>query len=161
MSFTLRLTLNLFLYLALLPCVSGFTRGDLQPDLSTFEQQVKPVLLRYCVRCHGGEVTKAKIRFDNIDPNIVSGEHFGKWEDVREAFNSGEMPPEDQPQPTDTERDVITGWLDAWEKSHNLAPDNPNDALRTVRAGESSDDRHLGYSYIESYINERADRLVP
>ncbi len=52
------------------------------------------------------------------------------------------------------------GLPDAWERSHNLAPNDPADAQKIVAAGESSDDRHLGYSQIEFFINELADNLV-
>lgn len=108
-----RLASKLFLCGVLLASMSGLALGDLQPDLGTFDQEVKPLLRKYCVRCHGSKKVEAKIRFDEINADIVTGEDFGKWEDVREAFNSGEMPPQDQRQPTPAERDVITGWLNA------------------------------------------------
>ncbi len=60
--------------------------------------------------------------------------------------------------PKDTDGD---GLPDVWEKSHNLDLSNPDDATSVVAAGESGNDRHLGYSYIEFYINELADNLVP
>jgi pectate lyase len=53
------------------------------------------------------------------------------------------------------------GLPDDWEESHGLAPDNPSDAVRKVQAGESADDRHRGYSYLEFYLNELADGLLP
>jgi hypothetical protein len=103
----------------------SFANGDIQADLSTFRRQIKPLLQKYCVECHGRQDFEGKIRLDNIDPNIISGEHFGKWEDVREAFNSGEMPPEDHPHPTDAERSVITRWLDT-EFNKSKQSGNPN-----------------------------------
>jgi hypothetical protein len=60
--------------------------------------------------------------------------------------------------PADTDGD---GLPDAWEQSHGLDFNDPADAGRTVAKGESSSDRHLGYSYIEFYINELADKLTP
>ena len=111
--FAAQQTWKLVLYGTLFACMAGTARSDLKPDLKTFEQQVQPLLKKYCVSCHGSETSEAEMRFDIIDPDIVTGEHFGKWEDVREAFNTGEMPPEDEPQPTSAERDVITRWLDA------------------------------------------------
>ena len=129
------LTLRLILGGVLLACTSDFAQGDPKPDLGTFDQQVKPLLRTYCVRCHGSKKTEAKIRFDNIDPDIVTGEHSGKWEDVREAFNSGEMPPEDQRQPTPAERDVITRWLDAeFKKAKQYGiPNNRGSVRRLTR----------------------------
>jgi hypothetical protein len=60
--------------------------------------------------------------------------------------------------PADTDGD---GMPDAWEKSHNLDFNDPDDAARMVAAGESLNDRHLGYSHIEFYINELPDNVVP
>ncbi len=52
------------------------------------------------------------------------------------------------------------GMPDAWEKAHKLNPGNPNDAKKIVPKGASKDDRHAGYTYIEYYINELADKLI-
>ncbi len=60
--------------------------------------------------------------------------------------------------PPDTDHD---GLPDAWETAHDLDPGDPADALKIVAPGESSEDRHMGYTYIEFYINELADNLVP
>ena len=62
-----------------------------------------------------------------------------------------------QPQ-TDTDND---GLPDDWESSHNLDPHDPTDANRVVGKGKSIDDRHMGYSYVEYYINQLADNLTP
>lgn len=58
----------------------------------------------------------------------------------------------------DTDND---GMPDSWEKSHNRNPNDPSDAANIVKAGESLDDRHLGYTSIEFYINELAQRPGP
>lgn len=58
--------------------------------------------------------------------------------------------------PRDTDGD---GLPDAWEKTHGLNLNKPDDAARVVPAGASDSDRHQGYAYIEFYINELADRL--
>ena len=52
------------------------------------------------------------------------------------------------------------GLPDDWETAHKLNPADPKDAGALVPAGASRDDRHQGYTYIEYYINELADRLV-
>jgi alpha-tubulin suppressor-like RCC1 family protein len=59
--------------------------------------------------------------------------------------------------PADADAD---GMPDAWETAHDLDPKDPADATKTVPAGASKDDRHKGYTYIEYYVNERADNLV-
>lgn len=102
---------NLLLILLMLD-LSGIAQADLKPDVDGFRQNVRPLLQKYCSRCHGAKEVNAKIRVDNINPDIITGEHFDRWEDIREAFNTGEMPPEDEPQPTAAERDAMTRWLD-------------------------------------------------
>ncbi len=52
------------------------------------------------------------------------------------------------------------GMPDAWEKAHKLNPGNPSDASKIVPKGASKDDHHAGYTYIEYYINELADKLI-
>ncbi len=52
------------------------------------------------------------------------------------------------------------GMPDEWEKAHKLNPDDPKDASTVVPAGASAGDRHKGYTYIEFYINDLADRLI-
>jgi len=59
--------------------------------------------------------------------------------------------------PADTDRD---GMPDTWEKAHGLDPASPDDAVKTVPAGASKNDRHKGYTYIEFYINELAEKHV-
>ena len=96
----------------LVTCVTGFA-GEITSDVNRFDQKIKPLLQQYCVRCHRGTEAKGDIRLDDIDPDIVHGSHFDRWEDIREAFHSGEMPPEDERQPTSDQRDIITTWLDS------------------------------------------------
>jgi len=59
--------------------------------------------------------------------------------------------------PADSDDD---GMPDEWEKAHGLGPKDPADANKIVPAGASKGDRHKGYTYIEFYINDLADRLI-
>uniref|UniRef100_A0A7C2JZV6 Pectate lyase n=1 Tax=Schlesneria paludicola TaxID=360056 RepID=A0A7C2JZV6_9PLAN len=60
--------------------------------------------------------------------------------------------------PLDTDGD---GMPDAWEQPHHLNPLDADDATQRVPAGSSQRDRHQGYTYLEFYLNELADNLVP
>ena len=60
--------------------------------------------------------------------------------------------------PADTDGD---GMPDTWETMQGLDPSDPVDATKVVPAGKSRTDRHQGFTYIEFYINELADSLVP
>lgn len=59
--------------------------------------------------------------------------------------------------PADSDGDGIP---DVWERTHSLDSSDPADASRIVSAGESKEERHLGYSFLEYYINELAERRV-
>ncbi len=69
---------------------------------------------------------------------------------LMEGLTPGKAPP-------DGDND---GMPDAWEKAHGLDPADPKDNNKIVPAGASPGDRHKGYTWIEYYINERADELV-
>jgi HEAT repeat protein len=79
----------------------------------------------------------------------------GRWDEVHPRGDwRGRM--KGHKAPADSDRD---GMPDDWETVHGLAPRDPADAHRTVPAGASPADRHKGYTFIEYYINERADVL--
>lgn len=59
--------------------------------------------------------------------------------------------------PVDTDGD---GMPDTWERARKLNPRDASDAARVVPAGASPRDRHRGYTYIEHYVNDVADRLA-
>jgi hypothetical protein len=108
------------LVLLLVVVASGQGREDIKSDLAGFRQNVKPLFQKYCVECHGPDKQKGDMRLDTIDPDVVRGRSLDQWEDVREAFNTGEMPPEKKAQPTGAERDLMTRWMDAEFKKVKL-----------------------------------------
>jgi pectate lyase len=59
--------------------------------------------------------------------------------------------------PPDSDGD---GMPDAWEQSHGLDANNPDDAGTIVPVGKSANDRHQGYPYLEFYLNELADQAA-
>lgn len=59
--------------------------------------------------------------------------------------------------PRDSDKDGVP---DDWETAHKLDPNDPADAARVVPPGASKADRHRGYTWIEFYINDCADKLI-
>ena len=61
-----------------------------------------------CFRCHGGEKTKGKVDLvalhDGEDMEV--GDRLDLLETIIEVLENGEMPPEDEPQPTEKQRDA-------------------------------------------------------
>jgi len=77
----------------------------------SYQTDVQPLLHRYCLKCHGPEKVKAELRVDRLDPDLVKGDDAEHWEEVLNNLNIGDMPPEEEPQPTSAERDIITIWV--------------------------------------------------
>jgi hypothetical protein len=58
--------------------------------------------------------------------------------------------------PTDTDSD---GMPDTWETAKGLNTNDASDRNTIVPNGASTDNRHMGYTYLEYYINELAESL--
>lgn len=66
----------------------------------------------YCASCHGPDKEKGDLRLDQLSRNFRMGEDSHLWAEVIENINSGEMPPEDEPQPKQEEIAVFIAELD-------------------------------------------------
>ncbi|MDA1068922.1 MAG: DUF1592 domain-containing protein [Verrucomicrobia bacterium] len=66
-----------------------------------------PVIKQYCFDCHGAKKTKGDINFEELvaDPSIDKS--FKTWELVVEMLEFEEMPPDDEEQPSDQERQSL------------------------------------------------------
>ena len=69
-------------------------------------------LTKHCVRCHGPEQVERDLRIDTLSRDFQSGGDGHLWAEVVERINAGEMPPEDQPQPSEDEIADVVGRLD-------------------------------------------------
>jgi len=75
-----------------------------------FEKEVRPILERSCVKCHGGEKVKGEVDFSKILTEADVDTQFELWETVAEVIEAGEMPPEDEPQLSEADKRIILGW---------------------------------------------------
>jgi hypothetical protein len=79
---------------------------------SPFLSQIKPLLVKYCTRCHGGRRPKGDIRLDAFSDEAAALKEHDVWERVAANLRSGDMPPAGKPRPTPAEMDLILGWID-------------------------------------------------
>ncbi len=82
------------------------------PRSIDFARDVRPVLARLCLRCHGPEKQKGDVRLDTLDPAMAARADAEGWHAALDMLRSGEMPPDDEPQPSDQERRLLVTWLD-------------------------------------------------
>jgi pectate lyase len=98
-------------------------------------------------------------RRDAADRRLVDEVKTGKGRIIDHPKQVGGWPAlKSTKPPKDSDGD---GMPDAWEKKHGLDPKNPKDAARRVPPGASPGDRHAGYTWVEFYINQLADRKKP
>jgi hypothetical protein len=66
-----------------------------------------PVMKQYCFDCHGAKKTKGDINLEELvaDPSIDKS--FKTWELVVEMLEFEDMPPDDEEQPSDQERQAL------------------------------------------------------
>ena len=87
--------------------VFAMTFASLVPSsvLHAGEPKIKTLayLQAHCIRCHGKDEQNADRRFDVLSDEITDHESAELWQEVLDAVNRGEMPPEDEPQPTSEE----------------------------------------------------------
>ncbi len=84
-------------------------RGAEAPRVAMDERH-KALLSEHCESCHGAQKQKGKFRVDELSFSLRNLETAEKWQKVLNQMNSGEMPPEDEKQPS---REAKADFLDA------------------------------------------------
>ena len=76
----------------------------------TFAADVQPFLRTHCVECHGGRKTEADLNLARVAEQGLTD--LALLRDVRDLLFLGEMPPEEQPAPSERERARVLEWAD-------------------------------------------------
>ena len=70
-------------------------------------ESFRSLLESHCFNCHNGEKTKGKINLAAMVRNDAFGKDFKSWDLVMAMLRDNEMPPEEEPQPTPAQRQVM------------------------------------------------------
>lgn len=79
---------------------------------AAFDREVRPVLAKHCVACHGAEKPKGGVRLDGPAPDLTDPMVSEKWLLARRLLAQGEMPPEGKPRPTADELLAAMNWIE-------------------------------------------------
>lgn len=103
-----------------------------------FKEDVKPLLKKFCVDCHGKSAQKGDRRFDRLTGEIADDDALVDYQDVLDQLNLGEMPPEDSKQPTNQQRQRAIDWLtNQIQQYHQTSKGSGGDTvLRRLNARE-------------------------
>ena len=94
--------IHLFLFWFLLFENAGTSYA--QDTFKGFDKSVQTFLVKHCTVCHGAEKPKAKLRVDDLIGKQFDAADHKRWQNILEMVDLGEMPPPQQPQPTEHER---------------------------------------------------------
>ena len=75
-----------------------------------FDETTKPLLAKYCIRCHNADNKESGIRVDQLDGSLAGRRPF-LWEAIQKQVDTESMPPEDERQPTAREREQLSMWI--------------------------------------------------
>ena len=95
-------------------------------------------IAKYCIACHGPDKQKADRRFDDLADTISSINHLERWQEVIDILNLEEMPPDDEPAPSKSERARIVAAMTELvsEGSARLADSGGHSVLRRLNKWE-------------------------
>lgn len=122
---------------------------------------------KYCVQCHGQTKQKGEFRFDDISAMSASD-----WKDVYDQLASESMPPDDQRQPSATERRAAMRWAlkSAQQGAHNISTGyrrlNKREYRNTVKdllglnQGTFDPGKYIYADEIDEGFDTQADSLV-
>lgn len=107
----LRISLPLRRWLpVVLPPVFLCVVFTMQSAAAEFFADVKPLLIKYCAECHSGDDANGDVAFDTIETAQQVALQYELWESVAGHLTHRTMPPEDQPRPSDTEKQSMLRW---------------------------------------------------
>ena len=81
--------------------------------LDVFDNELKPIIAKYCLRCHGSKLQEGDLRIGQLNPDLVNGKDADFWHEVLNQLNEGEMPPKGEPQLSRKELTAVTTWLES------------------------------------------------
>ena len=70
-------------------------------DEQTFNKVVQPFLREYCITCHGKKDYEGDIQITRLSFNLAASKSLDQWQLVLKQLKLEEMPPYDEPQPSD------------------------------------------------------------
>ena len=88
----------LLLLQTLFICASACSETAASPN-AELPARHREFLEKNCQKCHGPEKQKGKFRTDELPFRIEDLRNAERWQKVLNSLNSGEMPPEEEPQP--------------------------------------------------------------
>lgn len=113
----------------------GQTADDIAALEEPFQKHVGPFLKQHCIRCHNPDELNSGIRVDHLTA-AMEDRHLKLWGGIRHQIESRKMPPDDEPQPSDDERQQILEWIDRGLHLAKTRPTPKNGGVRRLTVAQ-------------------------
>jgi len=81
------------------------------PSSAGFETIIKPFLAQNCFTCHGKKKQENDLNLQSFESSASLIEHRERWDEVVGKLRRGEMPPLEEEQPPEAQRQAVATWL--------------------------------------------------
>ena len=93
---------------------------------ATADERLSKLLSKYCIDCHGGKKTKGGVNFKGYDGIAHIYDNYEIWEDAIMQVEEGEMPPEDDPQMSKSDKEFfLTKLRNIFQGAEKVEIDDP------------------------------------
>lgn len=99
---------TLILAFVLMGCAIGSVHAA---DRDGFEAEALPFFKTHCLRCRDDQLQNGEFRLDTLARDFGTQQTAERWAEVLFRINSGEMPPQAEPQPQTEELGKVTEWI--------------------------------------------------
>jgi PAS domain-containing protein/cytochrome c553 len=79
---------------------------------ANFQRHIRPMLDTYCFSCHGNGKSKGDVVLDQWPDEATAVKDTELWQRVLAKVQNGEMPPDNKPQPSATDKQRLTQWVE-------------------------------------------------
>jgi mono/diheme cytochrome c family protein len=98
---------------------------------STTTAEMRRIADRYCFECHGRGSEEGNLALDKLVDDSNRAKRHAAWLAVWKNLRAQSMPPADEPQPKDHERQALIQWIE--REVFHLDPANPDPGRVTIR----------------------------
>ncbi|EDM28498.1 hypothetical protein LNTAR_11296 [Lentisphaera araneosa HTCC2155] len=81
------------------------------PEIKGVDEKVQPFLTQYCLDCHNNSKDKGELNLEELNGFHTNADTLEMWHDIYDQIKEGEMPPEEENQPSEQERKSMMAWI--------------------------------------------------
>jgi mono/diheme cytochrome c family protein len=101
------------------------------PAVARYQDEIQPILIDYCYRCHADGMKKGDLAFDGFGSDQALVEKRELWWSVLKNVRAGIMPPAGKPRPGDAEVRLLADWIK--RDVFAIDPQNVDPGRATIR----------------------------